>query len=60
MMKKELNKKEIKKNLPCDLFLSKLFSVKNSMYWLCIYFGRKSNLGHQIICQGRQLHENGK
>ena len=30
MMKKELNKKEIKKNLPCDLFLSKLFSMKNS------------------------------
>ena len=29
-MKKELNKKEIKKNLPCDLFLSKLFSMKNS------------------------------
>ena len=23
------------------------------MYWLCIYFGRKSNLGFQINCQER-------
>ena len=29
------------------------------MYWLWIYFGRKSNLGCQINYQGRYLHEVG-
>ena len=29
-MKKELNKKEVKKNLPCDLLFIKIFSMKNS------------------------------
>ena len=30
------------------------------MYWLCIYFGEKSNLGREKNFQGRYLHGVGK
>ena len=53
-MKKELNKKQIKKNLSCDLIFIKsiLYQIVSSKilknlrvkYVLVMYFGRKSNL----------------
>ena len=53
-MKKELNKKQIKKNLSCDLMfiksifyqivLSKILKNLRVKYVLVMYFGRKSNL----------------
>ena len=60
-MKKELNKKEIKKELvlwpyihrTCFLsriVLSKIMKNLRVNYVLVMYFGRKSNLGCQINC----------
>ena len=53
-MKKELNKKQIKKNLSCDLIFIKsiLYQIVSSKilknlrvkYVLVMYFGRKSDL----------------
>ena len=69
-MKKELNKKEIKKHLSFDLIFIKIIFYekcffKNSKnlrvkYVLIMHFGSKSNLGRQINCQGRYFHEVGK
>ena len=66
-MKKELNEKELvlwpyiyRNYLIWKTVLSKIMNNLRVKYVLGMYFDRKSNLGRQISCQGRYLHEVGK